>query len=113
MSKAFRFYQHGGPEVMRFEDVELREPGAGQVRIRHTAVALNFRDMLMRRGQHAVNSLPSGIGTESAGVIEAVGPGVTEFTAGDRVAYAGAGLRLRRGAHRAGGARRQAAGRHR
>ena len=84
--KAFRFHQPGGPEVMRFEDVTLAPPGAGEVRIRHTAVALNFRDIGVRRGQHAVPSLPSGVGTESAGVIEEVGAGVTEFKAGDRVA---------------------------
>ena len=69
--KAFRFDRHGGPEVLRFEDVPLPEPGPGEVRIRHTAVALNFRDILVRRGQHAVKSFPSGLGTESAGVIEA------------------------------------------
>jgi NADPH2:quinone reductase len=84
--KAIRFHQIGGPDVMRWEDVPLGEPGAGQVRIRHTAVALNFRDLLVRRGQHAVKSLPSGLGTESAGVIDAVGPGVTEFSVGERVA---------------------------
>ena len=83
--KAFRFHQPGGPEVMRLEDVELPAPGQGEVRIRHTAVAINFRDILMRRGQHAA-SLPSGLGSESAGVIEAIGPGVTEFAVGDRVA---------------------------
>ena len=84
--KAFRFDRHGGPEVLRFEDVPLPEPGPGEVRIRHTAVALNFRDILVRRGQHAVKSFPSGLGTESAGVIEAVGAGVTDLAAGDRVA---------------------------
>jgi NADPH2:quinone reductase len=84
--KAIRFHQTGGPEVLRWEDVARGAPGAGEVRIRHTAVALNFRDILVRRGQHAVPSLPSGLGTESAGVVEAVGPGVTEFAVGDRVA---------------------------
>ncbi len=83
--KAIRFHQTGGPEVMRLEDVELAPPGPGEVRIRHTAVALNFRDILVRRGQHAVK-LPSGLGTESAGVIEALGDGVAEFAVGDRVA---------------------------
>jgi NADPH2:quinone reductase len=82
--KAIRFHQIGGPEVMRWEDVPLGEPGQGEVRIRHSAVALNFRDILVRRGQHAA-PLPSGLGTESAGSIEAVGPGVTEFSPGDRV----------------------------
>ena len=84
--KAIRFHETGEPGVMRWEHVPLGEPDAGQVRIRHTAVALNFRDILVRRGQHAVKSLPSGLGTESAGVIDAVGPGVTEFSIGDRVA---------------------------
>ena len=89
MSKAFRFHQHGGPEVLRFEDVEVGEPGLGQVRIRNTAVAINYRDVLMRKGIHAIKSFPSGIGLESAGVIDAIGPEVAGFAVGDRVAYAG------------------------
>jgi NADPH:quinone reductase len=89
MSKAFRFHQHGGPEVLRFEDVEVGAPGPGQVRIRNQAVAVNYRDVLMRKGIHAIKSFPSGIGLESAGVIDAVGPGVAGFSVGDRVAYAG------------------------
>jgi NADPH:quinone reductase len=84
--KAIRFHQNGGPEVLRWEDIELAPPGDGEVRIRHTAVALNFRDILVRRGQHAVKSFPSGVGAESAGIIEAVGKGVTGFQPGDRVA---------------------------
>jgi NADPH2:quinone reductase len=84
--RAIRFDRNGGPEVLRWEDVPLPEPGPGEVRIRHKAVALNFRDILVRRGQHAVKSFPSGIGTESAGVIDAIGPGVSEFSVGDRVA---------------------------
>jgi NADPH:quinone reductase len=83
--KAIRFHQTGGPEVLRVEDVPIGDPGPGEVRIRHSAVALNFRDILVRRGQHA-SKLPSGLGPESAGTIEAVGPGVTEFKPGDRVA---------------------------
>jgi NADPH:quinone reductase len=89
VSKAFRFHQHGGPEVLRFEDVDVGEPGPGQVRIRNTAVAVNYRDVLMRKGIHAIKSFPSGIGLESAGVIDAIGPEVAGFAAGDRVAYAG------------------------
>jgi NADPH2:quinone reductase len=89
MSKAFRFHQHGGPEVLRFEDVAVGAPGRGEVRMRNTAVAVNYRDVLMRKGIHAVKSLPSGIGLESAGVIEAIGPEVTGFAVGDRVACAG------------------------
>jgi NADPH:quinone reductase len=88
MSKAFRFHHHGGPDVLRFEDVDVGGPDRGQVRIRNKAVAVNFRDILMRRGVHAVKSLPSGIGLESAGVIEAVGTDVAGFCVGDRVAYA-------------------------
>jgi NADPH2:quinone reductase len=89
MSKAFRFHQHGGPEVLRLEEVEVGPPGPGEVRIRNTAVAVNYRDVLMRRGIHAIKSFPSSIGLESAGVLDAVGPGVQGFSVGDRVAYAG------------------------
>jgi NADPH2:quinone reductase len=88
MSKAFRFHQHGGPEVLSLEDVDVGEPGQGEVRMRNTAVAVNFRDVLVRRGAHAVKSFPSAIGLESAGIVEAVGPGVTDFAVGDRVVYA-------------------------
>ncbi|HXL49640.1 MAG TPA: quinone oxidoreductase [Xanthobacteraceae bacterium] len=89
MSKAFRFYEHGGPEVLRFEDVEIGAPGPREVRIRNVAVAVNYRDVLMRRGVHAVKSLPSAIGLESAGVIDAIGPDVNGLAVGERVAYAG------------------------
>jgi NADPH:quinone reductase len=89
MSKAFRFHQHGGPDVLRFEDVAVGEPGPGEVRIRNQAVAVNYRDVLMRKGIHAIRSFPSGIGLESAGVIDAVGPRVAGFSVGDRVAYVG------------------------
>ena len=84
--KAWQIQKHGGPELMQWNEIPLPEPGTGEVRIRHTAVALNFRDILVRRGQHSVKSFPSGLGTESAGVIDAVGPGVAEFKPGDRVA---------------------------
>ncbi|MGE3150987.1 MAG: quinone oxidoreductase [Pseudorhodoplanes sp.] len=90
MSKAFRLHATGGPEVLRFEDVEVGEPGPGQVRMRNRAVAVNYRDVLQRNGLHAVKSFPAPIGLESAGVIEAVGPGVTGFAIGDRVVYASA-----------------------
>lgn len=90
MTKAFRIYQTGGPEVMRWENVEVGAPGPGQVRLRHTAVGLNFRDILIRNGGHALKSLPSGIGLESAGVIDALGPGVSaqmpDLKIGQRVA---------------------------
>ncbi len=90
MSKAFRFHATGGPEVLRFEEVEAGEPGPGQVRMRNRAVAVNYRDVLQRSGIHAIKSFPAPIGLESAGVIEAIGPGVTGFTLGERVTYASA-----------------------
>jgi len=86
MTKAFRFHATGGAEVLRLEDIVLREPGPGEVRMRNTAVAVNFRDILVRRGAHRVAALPSGLGLESAGVIDAVGHGVTDLAVGDRVA---------------------------
>jgi NADPH:quinone reductase len=89
VSKAFRFHELGGPEVLRLEDVEVGPRGPAEVRIRNLAVAVNYRDVLMRRGVHAVKSLPSGIGLESAGVIDAVGRDVRGLSVGDRVAYAG------------------------
>jgi NADPH2:quinone reductase len=85
MVKAFRFYEHGGPEVLRLEDVAIGEPQPGELRIRNTAVAVNFRDVLVRRGTHAVKAFPSGIGVESAGVVEAVGAGVNDFSVGQHV----------------------------
>lgn len=86
MTKGFRFYHHGGPEVLRWEDVEVGDPGPGQLRLRHTAVAVNFRDIYVRRSGHGPVSFPSGIGVESAGVVEAIGPDVTGIEVGDRVA---------------------------
>src|SRR5262245_60776267 len=86
MVKAFRIYRYGGPDVMEWQDVDLPAPAAGQVRMRHKAVAVNYRDTLVRRGVHTVSGFPSGLGQESAGVVEAVGPGVTEVAVGDRVA---------------------------
>jgi len=87
MSKAIRIHENGGPEVMRWEDVEVGAPGAGQVRLRHTAVGLNYIDVYHREGQYPLE-LPSGIGLEAAGVVEAVGEGVSDLAVGDRVAYA-------------------------
>ncbi len=87
--KAIRFHQPGGPEVMKYEDIDLAAPGAGEVRIRHTAVGLNYIDTYHRSGAYPL-PMPSGIGLEAAGVVEEVGEGVTSLKAGDRVAY-GAG----------------------
>src|SRR5207344_699236 len=87
MPKAIRFHKAGGPEVLVWEDVEVGDPGPGQLRIRQHAVGLNFVDVYQRSGLYQM-PLPSGTGSEGAGVVEAVGAGVTEFKAGDRVAYA-------------------------
>ena len=88
MPKAIRIAQHGGPEVMRWEDVDVGQPGEGQVRVRQTAIGVNFVDTYHRSGLYPL-TLPSGLGSEGAGVVEAVGPNVTVVNAGDRVAYAG------------------------
>jgi len=88
MTKAIRFYEAGGPEVMKWEDVEVGEPGVGEVRVRHTAVGLNYIDVYFRTGLYPA-PLPNGLGMEGAGVIEALGDGVTGLAVGDRVAYAG------------------------
>ena len=86
MPQAFRFHATGGPEVLRLEDVDVGDPGPGQLRMRNAAVAVNYRDILVRRGVHRVAALPSGIGLESAGTIEAIGDGVSDLAVGDRVA---------------------------
>jgi NADPH:quinone reductase len=85
-----RVHAVGGPEVLRFEQVEVGAPGRGQVRLRQTAVGLNFIDVYFRTGLYPAASLPFTPGQEGAGVVEAVGDGVTEVKVGDRVAYAGA-----------------------
>ncbi|SDD24081.1 quinone oxidoreductase family protein [Rhodococcus tukisamuensis] len=91
MAKAIRFYETGGPEVLKWESVEVGEPGPGEVRIRHEAVGLNFADTYFRTGLYPA-PLPAGMGVEAAGVIEAVGTGVTRFREGDRVTYTGSPL---------------------
>ena len=77
-------YEYGGPEVMRYEEVELDEPGEGEARIRHTAIGLNFIDTYHRTGLYPVD-LPTGLGSEAAGIVEAVGPDVDHVQPGDRV----------------------------
>ena len=88
MTRAIRIYRCGGPEVLTLEEVEPGEPGPGQVRLRHTAVGVNFIDTYHRTGLYPL-PLPSGLGLEAAGVVEAVGAGVSEVQVGQRVAYAG------------------------
>lgn len=87
MTHAIRIHETGGPEVMKWEEVSVGEPGPGQIRVKHSAVGLNYIDTYHRSGLYPVE-LPSGIGLEAAGVIEAVGDGVTDLAEGDRVAYA-------------------------
>ena len=91
MAKAVRFHEVGGPEVLKVEDVDVGTPGLGEVRIRHVAVGCNFADTYFRSGYYPVQP-PCGIGVEGAGVIEAIGEGVTNVAVGDRVAYNGSPL---------------------
>src|SRR6516225_10902437 len=86
MARAIRFHQIGGPEVLKLETAQVGEPGPGQARVRHTYVAVNFIDIYFRTGQYPLQ-LPNGIGSDAVGVVEAVGPGVTDIRVGDRVGY--------------------------
>jgi NADPH2:quinone reductase len=88
MAKAIRFHKQGGPEVLQLDDVQVGEPGAGQVRIRHTAIGVNFVDTYQRSGLYPMQT-PAVAGNEGAGVVEAVGSGVTDLKKGDRIAYTG------------------------
>ena len=88
MVKAIRIHRTGGPDAMRWEDVEIGAPGPGEVRIRHEAVGLNYIDVYFRTGLYPAPSLPFSPGMEGAGVVEAVGEGVDRLAVGDRVAYA-------------------------
>jgi NADPH2:quinone reductase len=89
MSKAILIYQTGGPDVLQWEDFAPGEPGEGEALLRHEAVGLNFIDVYHRKGLYGLPQLPTVIGMEGAGVVEALGEGVTELAVGDRVAYAG------------------------
>ena len=86
-SHAIRIHEHGGPEMMKWESVEVGDPDAGEVRIKHTAIGLNYIDTYHRTGLYKI-AMPTVLGREGAGVIEAVGAGVSDFKIGDRVAYA-------------------------
>jgi NADPH2:quinone reductase len=88
MAKAVRFHKQGGPEVLQVEDVQVGDPGPGQVRIRHTAIGVNFVDTYQRSGLYPMQ-LPQVAGNEGAGVVEAAGAGVSDLKAGDRVCYTG------------------------
>jgi NADPH2:quinone reductase len=89
MTKAIRMYEIGGPEVMRWEDIDPGRPEPGEALVRHDAVGLNFIDVYHRTGLYPLPSLPAIPGMEGAGIVEELGEGVTEVAAGDRVAYAG------------------------
>ncbi|MEU1350256.1 quinone oxidoreductase [Streptomyces sp. NPDC005795] len=91
MAHAIRFHETGGPDVLRREHVTVGDPGPGEVRVRHEAVGLNFADTYFRTGLYPA-PLPAGLGVEGAGVVEAVGAGVTHVAEGDRVTYTGSPL---------------------
>src|SRR5271163_629572 len=88
MVQAIRFAKTGGPEVLEWQQVEVGKPGPGQVRLHHTAVGLNYVDTYQRSGLYPM-PMPSGLGSEAAGIVEEVGPGVSGLKPGDRVAYSG------------------------
>jgi len=88
MPHAIRIHQQGGPEVMQWEEVAVGDPGPNEARVRHTAIGLNYLDTYHRSGLYKL-AMPSGLGSEGAGIVEAVGAGVTDLKAGDRVAYCG------------------------
>jgi NADPH2:quinone reductase len=86
MARAIRFHETGSADVLRLENVAVGDPGPGEARVRHTAVAVNFIDIYFRTGQYPT-PLPSGLGSDAVGVVEAVGAGVTDIAVGDRVGY--------------------------
>ncbi|HET6522176.1 MAG TPA: quinone oxidoreductase [Geminicoccaceae bacterium] len=86
--RAVRIHAHGGPEALRFEEIDLAPPGPGEALVRHAAIGLNFTDIHHRTGRYPVPALPAVIGMEAAGTVEAVGAGVTEVAVGGRVTYA-------------------------
>ncbi|SFM82811.1 quinone oxidoreductase [Variovorax sp. OV329] len=86
MVKAIRLHQTGGPEVLELEQVDVGDPGPGQARVRHSYIAVNFIDIYFRTGVYPL-PLPNGLGSDAVGVVEAVGPGVTDIQVGDRVGY--------------------------
>ncbi|MGO3383525.1 MAG: quinone oxidoreductase family protein [Acinetobacter guillouiae] len=88
LNKAIRFYETGTPDVLQYEDIDVGEPAAGQVRMRHVAVGLNYADTYFRDGTYKI-PLPNGMGVEASGVVEAVGEGVAHIQVGDRVTYTG------------------------
>jgi NADPH2:quinone reductase len=86
MAQVIRLHETGGPEVLKLENVDVGEPGPGQARVRHTYVAVNFIDIYFRTGRYPLPK-PNGLGSDAVGIVEAVGPGVTDIRVGDRVGY--------------------------
>jgi NADPH2:quinone reductase len=86
VAHAIRFHQTGGPDVLKLETVDVGEPGPGQARVRHSFVAVNFIDIYFRTGRYPL-PLPNGLGSDAVGVVEAIGPGVSDIRVGDRVGY--------------------------
>lgn len=86
MAKAIRFYEIGGPEVLKLETIDVGAPGPGEARVRHTGIAVNFIDIYFRTGVYPAQ-LPSGLGSDAVGVVEAIGDGVSDIAVGDRVGY--------------------------
>ena len=113
MSHAVRVHKYGGPEVLIFEDVDVGTPGPGEVLLRQHAIGVNFIDIYQRSGLYKLASFPATLGSEGAGEVVAVGPGVEALKIGDRVAYASAPRRLRRRAAGSGRQAREAAAGHR
>jgi NADPH2:quinone reductase len=87
-ANAIRIHRFGGPEVLEWQAVDVPEPGEGEAQIRHTAIGLNFIDTYHRTGLYPMD-LPTGLGSEASGIVEAIGPGVTDISVGDRVVYSG------------------------
>jgi NADPH2:quinone reductase len=98
-SKAIRIHKTGGPEELKYETIEVGAPGPDQVLVRHMAIGLNFTDLHHRTGRYPGPGLPMVIGMEAAGIIEEVGANISEFKAGDRVAYGGASPKLSPGSY--------------
>jgi NADPH:quinone reductase len=99
LPKAVRVHEYGGPEVLRYEDVDVGEPGIGEVLLRHTAIGLNYADIHTRNGRYPLPHFPHVIGGEGCGVVETLGPDVTNVAIGDRVAYSSGGHALPRGSY--------------
>lgn len=100
--KAVRIHEYGGPEKLRYEDIDIGPPGPGEAFVRHSAIGVNFADLHNREGRYPLPCLPHVLGGEAAGVVEAIGPGVTQVKPGDRVAYAAGGPKFAPGSYAQG-----------